>query len=385
MRLTNEDAQKLIHTLRSGTAPVYQSDAFICGRETELETYHNCLKRLEKGHGIVKLVVGEYGVGKSLLISAFKQMALNEDFVVSSFQINNGFRLNKIDDLYYAIMHNLSLKDRRYSKSSFEDIFNLWVENLQSAPYLDRKRYEVNTVCQALSKFNMNFARAFLVFMRGRIQRNQEMTGVASAWLTGEHNIPYDLKSKYGLSGAIGKMDTLDFLKAFVKLITLLDYKGLVIFIDEIDLVLGDRSDHRQNAYNNLKHLIDMTSTGEMSNIMFVFSGTEEIITNKEKGILSNMPLAQRLNLGSNESISNGSIHQTIMPLSTLKPEELIELTRRIVRIYRQNAPLPEALDEIDLYSQIIKSSTESSFTTRIFVTKLIDRLDYESVVMDGT
>lgn len=385
MRLTNEDAQKLIHTLRSGTPPTYQSDAFICGRERELDTYHDCLRRLEKGHGIVKMVIGNYGVGKSLLISAFKQIALNEDFIVSSFQTNNGFRLNKIEDLYYAIMHNLSLKDKRYSKSSFEDIFNLWVENLQSAPYLDRKRYEINTVCTELSKFNMNFARAFLVFMRGRIQKNQEMINVSSAWLTGEHNIPYELKSKYGLSGGIGKTDTLDFLKAFVKLITLLDYKGLVIFIDEVDLVLGDRSDYRQNAYNNLKYLVDMTATGEMSNIMFVFSGTKEILTNKEKGILSNTPLAQRLNVDTNTDFSDYSIHQTIMPLNTLQPDELIELTRRIVRIYRQIAPLPDFLDELVLYPQVIKSCEHDAFTTRTYVTKLIERLDEESAVIDGT
>ncbi|HAS74126.1 MAG TPA: hypothetical protein DCS67_08290 [Clostridiales bacterium UBA8960] len=384
MRLSNEEAQKLIHTLRSGTSPLYQSNAFICGREKELDEYHHCLKLLDKGNGLVKLITGQYGMGKSLLVNAFKQIALNEDFIVSSFQINNGFRLNKIEDLYYAIMHNLTLKDNRYAKSSFEDIFELWVENLQGAPYADRKRYEVNTVCQELSRYNMNFARAFLTFMRGRIQRNQEMTNVASAWLTGEHHIPFELKQKYNLSGAVDKTSTLDFLKAFVKLITLLDYKGLVVFIDEIDLVLGDRSDFRQNAYNNLKHLIDMTSTGEMTKIMFVFSGTDQILTNTEKGILSNTPLAQRLNFDSVEALEQNSTHQTIMPLSSLNANELIELTRRIVRIYRQNAPLPETLDDLSLYAQIVKSINESTFATRTYVTKLIERLDYASNFIEG-
>lgn len=384
MRLSNEEAQKLIHTLRSGTSPLYQSNEFICGRERELDEYYHCLKLMDKGNGLVKLITGEYGIGKSLLVSAFKQIALNEDFIVSSFQINNGFRLNKIEDLYYAIMHNLTLKDNRYSKSSFEDIFNLWVENLQSSPYGDSKRYEINTVCQELSKFNMNFARAFLTFMRGRIQRNQEMTNVSSAWLTGEHNIPYELKQKYNLSGAVDKTNTLDFLKAFVKLITLLDYKGLVVFIDEIDLVLGDRSDFRQNAYNNLKHLIDMTTTGEMTKIMFVFSGTDQILTNKEKGILSNAPLAQRLNFSSAEELATLSAHQTIMPLTSLNASELIELTRRILRFYRQNAPLPETIDEVTLYTRIIKTIDPFSLPTRVYVTKLIEILDQESASLEG-
>ena len=229
LRLTNDEALKMINTLRSGTSPIHHADAWVIGRDQELENYRKSLNLLAKGTGNVKLVTGDYGMGKSLLINAYKQIALNEDYVIASFQVNNGFRLNKLEDLYYAIMHNLFLKHKPEHKVSFEDIFDIWVENLQNAPHSDRKRFEVNTVCQELSKYNMNFARAFLIFMRGRIQRNQEMIHVSSAWLTGERNIPYELKQKYDLVGAVDKTNTLDFLKAFTKLITLLDYKGLIV------------------------------------------------------------------------------------------------------------------------------------------------------------
>ena len=178
LRLTNDEALKMINTLRSGTSPIHHADAWVIGRDQELENYRKSLNLLAKGTGNVKLVTGDYGMGKSLLINAYKQIALNEDYVIASFQVNNGFRLNKLEDLYYAIMHNLFLKHKPEHKVSFEDIFDIWVENLQNAPHSDRKRFEVNTVCQELSKYNMNFARAFLIFMRGRIQRNQEMIHV---------------------------------------------------------------------------------------------------------------------------------------------------------------------------------------------------------------
>jgi Protein of unknown function (DUF2791). len=373
LRLTNEEALKLINTLRSGTSPVYHANDLMAGREAEMTDFRLGMQLLSKGTGLVKIITGDFGVGKSFLVNAFKEVALNEDFIISSFQINNGFRLNKIDDLYYAIMHNLYLKTKPNSKVSFDDIFDIWVENLQNAPFSDRKRYEVNTVCQELSKFNMNFARAFLSFMRGRIQRNQEMMNVSCSWLTGERNIPYELKQKYDLVGAVDKTNTLDFLKAFIKLVTLLDYKGLIVFIDEIDLVINDRSDIRQSAYNNLKHLIDLSTSGEMNNIMFVFSGTQEIITNIEKGLLSNTALAQRLNINPENPLENKG---NILALKPLDSEALLSLTQKIIKIYQQNVILPANIDHHDIFKTVMQKITADKMVTRHYVTGVIEHLD---------
>ncbi|GAB6107894.1 BREX system ATP-binding domain-containing protein [Fusibacter bizertensis] len=373
MRLTNEEALKLINTLRSGTSPVYHANDLMTGREPEMEDLRLSMQLLSKGSGSVKIISGNYGVGKSFLVNAFKEIALNEDFIISSFQINNGFRLNKIDDLYYAIMHNLYLKTRPTSKVSFDDIFDIWVDNLQNAPYSDRKRYEVNTVCQELSKFNMNFARAFLSFMRGRIQRNQEMMNVSCSWLTGERNIPYELKQKYDLVGAVDKTNTLDFLKAFIKLITLLDYKGLIVFIDEIDLVINDRVDIRQSAYNNLKHLIDLSTSGGMNNVMFVFSGTQEILTDREKGFLSNTALSQRLNINQENPLENKGNLLVLKPLDSLA---LLSLTQKIIKLYQQNAILPANIDDHEIFKIVMRNLKVEHMVTRHYVTALIEYLD---------
>ncbi len=377
MHVSNEDALKLINALRSGATPLHHSEALATGRKEELDEFRRCLDLLEKGGGLVKIITGDFGVGKSFLVNTFKRLALDEDYVIADFQINNGFRLNKLEDLYYAIMHNLYLKDKPNMKASFDDIFDWWVKNLQTAPLEDRKRYEVNTVCQALSKYNMNYARAFLSFMRGRIQRNQEMMTIAGAWITGERNIPFALKQKYNLVGNVDKTNTLDFLKAFTKLVTLLDYKGLIVFIDEIDLVLHDRNDIRQTAYNNLKQLIDLSTSGEMSNIMFVFSGSQEIIEDSERGLLSNMPLSQRLNLTASGERPNAlSSRQNILTLKSLDEASLLSLTQKIVQLYEQNTRVTFDSDAHTLFSTIMKDMPPKDMVTRHYVTKLIEHLD---------
>ncbi len=383
MHISNEDALKLINALRSGTTPHHHAEMLATGRKEEIEEFRRCLDLLAKDAGLVKIITGDFGVGKSFLVNTFKRLALEEDYVISDFQINNGFRLNKLEDLYYAIMHNLYLKDKPNMKASFDDIFDWWVKNLQNAPFADRKRYEVNTVCQELSKYNRNYARAFLSFMRGRIQRNQEMMNVSGAWITGERNIPYALKQKYDLVGSVDKTNTLDFLKAFTKLVTLLDYKGLIVFIDEIDLVLHDRNDIRHTAYSNLKQLIDLSTSGDMPNIMFVFSGTQEILDDPERGFLSNVPLSQRLNLSMRDKGSDASstssqttMRHSILKLNPLDAESLMALTHKIVRLYGQNTRRPLTIDPHILFSNVMKEMNPQTMVTRHYVTKLIEHLD---------
>lgn len=374
MKLTlhAHEASKIINALRNGTAPIGFTDRLIFGRQREIAEFNRCFSSLKNGESIIKIITGEYGVGKSHLVNAVKNMALKDDYIIASFQVNNGFRLNKIDDLYYAIMHNLYMKGAQFEKTSFNEIFDIWIENLQTAPFPDRKRVEINAVCQELSKYNMNFARAFLMFMRGRIQRNQEMQNVTTAWLTGEKNIPFELKQKYELVGHVDKTNTLDFLKAFSKLIHLLGYKGLIIFIDELDQVIAERKDLRLQAYNNLKHLIDLTTSGEMAHTMFIFSGTPHLITDTEKGFMALESLSQRLNLPLDHTMAD--TRQTIIKLERLTDDALVSMSDQLIELYKiQGEPLKEVPTSDQLIHHIRAFEQE---TTRHFVTKSIQYLD---------
>lgn len=363
------ESKNLINALRNGTAPSKHHTMILSGRDDEINAFKSALKLIENNTGLVKILVGDYGVGKSFLMGTYKHIALNDDYVIASFQINNGYRLNKLEDLYYAIMHNLYLKHNPESKASFDAIFDLWIENLKNAPYPEQKSHEIQTVCDALSKFNLTFSRAFLSYIRSKIRGDREATSTTSAWLSGEQHIPQGLKQKVDLIGGVDKTNSLDFLKSFVKLITLLDYKGLIVFIDELDLVLHDRSDIRTNAYDNLKYLVDLTTSGELPKTCFVFTGTKEVITSPEKGVLTHTALAQRLNL--NLPHQTGSVLQ----IDSLKPVALLELTKKVLNLYGSFTTLPKHISAELLYDEINRSEPK---VTRHYVTRLIERLDSE-------
>lgn len=351
--------------------PTLHHETIISGRQGEIKEFSRCLNLLKQESGQVKFILGDYGSGKTFLLNAFRAIAYQDDFLVASFGLSNGTRINKIEDLYYAIMHHLSL---RHQNISFDDLFEIWVQNIKHTPNPTLAKSEIQLVCESLSKHHRNFSNVFFSYIRARIKNDVARSKAISSWLSGETNLPQAYKERYELTGSVGKAEAFDFLKAFIKLITLLDYKGLVIFIDEVDWILGERSDIRAAAYNNIRHLMDLCTRGELGPVFFVFSGATLLSTDESKGLLSIEPLAQRLSIR--------SVHQTLMQpvikLSPLSPAARLELTHKIIRVYARTARLPSALNPDGLYTDVMARLEGKPFATRHFVTELVTRLDEE-------
>lgn len=381
MIINNVDARIIINALKNGGVPKNYIEDIIISRDVEVDEFKRNLDNLNMGIGSVKVILGNYGTGKTFLINAFKEIALRDDFVVSFLQIDRVFRMNKLDDFYYYIMHNLFVKSKE-GLASFDNIFDIWIDNLKNSPDKMQSTNEINKVIKIMQKYNETFARALLNYIRSKIKNDNEMVAVISEWLSGEKNIPYDIKTKFNVIGFVNKSNTLDFLKAFSKLVNLLGYNGLVIVIDEIDLLINERSDIRKNAYENLKYLIDLTVSGDLVNTMFLLSGTEEIVNNEEKGFRSNIALSQRLG-NAIDSYKSGlvDIRQPIVMLKDIELKDYISITEKIVVIYKKafNTEIKitdESLKNWVLYTYHKDKIDINKLKIREFITRLITILD---------
>lgn len=377
LKLSSKDSLNLINALRNGTSPIRYTESILSGRGAEVQEFLRCLNVIKQNTGQIKVILGDYGVGKTFLLRTYKRLAAQNDYLISSFALSDGLRINKTEDLYYALMHNLSIKNHQ---TSFEHLFNLWVDNMKHCPNPNQSRRELQMVCESLAQYNQNYARVFTNFIRARIQNDLEMTQVTSAWLSGELGLPHALKEKYEIVGQIGKQDAIDNLKAFIKLITLLDYKGLVVFIDELDWILDARSDIRTAAYQNIKQLIDLTTSGEIGHLLIVFSGTPELVRNREKGFHCNPALAQRLNLTTFDWHQQTplSLMRPVFEVKALSSGALMELTHKVYRLYKSTYAIPQAITPDALYQEIATKFESNAFVTREFVTELIQKLDTE-------
>ena len=233
-----------------------------------------------------------------------------------------------------------------------------------------------------LNNYNSSFARAFLVYIKAKTNRDTELSGAASSWIKGEKNIPAHLKARFDVKGDIDRQNSMDVLKAFTRLINLLGYKGMVILIDELELLMNMRADLRKSAYENLRYLVDSSGANEFSNCLFVFAATEEFFEDSEKGIKTYAALHQRIGTGPDKSGSSfPDRRRPVMNLSKLNLEDIQALTDKIVAVhlnaYNWNPKISnEAIRNWTLLEFKKTGNPIMPVNTRIFITKLIEILD---------
>jgi hypothetical protein len=375
-------AKHIINILKNGVIPNISLELLCTGREKEIEEFNRCLDDVSEGNGIVKFVSGEYGSGKSFMLRLLGQLAVRRGFLVAKIVINKGFTFNNFENFYYNLMHNLSLHENNSLGTEFEEIFDIWVSKLKNYTNKEMASDEIQNVIRTLNNYNSSFARAFLVYIKAKTSRDSELSNAAASWIKGEKNIPANLKARFDVKGDIDRQNSIDFFKSFISLINLLGYKGTVIVIDELELLMNLRSDLRKNAYENLRYLVDSSGAGEFNKCMFVFAGTDEFFEDSEKGIKTYASLYQRLRNGL--TINNSSFLDMRKPILSLKKlglEDIQALTDKIVMYHREAFNwIPKISNEaIRNWTLLeLKKSVNPIMpvNTRIYITKLIDILD---------
>ncbi|MGE5632021.1 MAG: BREX system ATP-binding domain-containing protein [Caulobacteraceae bacterium] len=391
MDLTMQRARHVINALKNGVVPDEDLELLCVGRDRETEEFKRCFELTADGSGVVKFLNGEYGSGKSFLLNVIKQIAVKNNFIVSKIQVDRGFRFNNLEHLYYHVMHNLTLNVTGRSVTSFEGIFDLWIKKLQDTKDKAKATEEINRVISSLGEYNMSFSRAFLSYIRARIEKNNELSGAVASWLMGEKNIPAALKTKFDITGNIDKLNSIDFLKAFIKLIKLLGYNGLVILVDELELIMNERVDIRRVSYENLRNIIDMSCSGEFGNCMFVFGATKEFFENPEKGVRTYEALSQRLGDAIDKCNSAlCDLRQPIIHLQKLSVEDFQELTDRVIEIYKTLYSFEPKITNESIRSWTFISCKKfgakiSELSIREYLTKLIEVLDIMEQHPDNT
>ena len=328
--------QHIINALKNGVVPQYGVEYLCVGRDKQLQEIIRGFNLIKENSGVVKIVSGEYGSGKTFFLQRMKLEALRNNFIVSSIKINQGFRLNHLQHLYYNIMHNLSILEDSEMDTSFEDIFDKWITKLQDMPS-NMASAEIEKILHALEKYNASFSRAITSYIRARINNDKELSATIASWLTGEENIPYHLKAKFDVIGKVDKINALDFLKAFIKLAKIVGYNGIVILVDELELVMNERVDIRCKAYENIRYIIDECTIGELNHIMFVFTATNDLLSDSEKGIMSYEALYQRLgNPVDKNNSALSDMRQPILRLPRLSDEDFMKITTNMYEIYKE-------------------------------------------------
>lgn len=159
------------------------------------------------------------------MLREIQEKAWNNNFVVAKFQMEKGARITNFQTLYYQIMHSLTTSESEHQGTNFQELFNNWIDTLKSksAEGEGNSAESIQSVISTLNQYNLSFSRALLFYIRARIQGDPAMSDAVASWLTGEQNIPSSVKKNFEVVGHIDNDNAIHFLKAFVKLINLLE------------------------------------------------------------------------------------------------------------------------------------------------------------------
>ncbi len=289
--LTRPLARQIVEALGSyGTPPTKGVQYFNVGNTSLLEALDEFYlsSYLRDGGATYKMVVGDYGSGKSHFLYCLRDMAWDRGFAVSKVDLSPiETPYNDQRSVYAAVARNLiwheaddELSDEtgltRFLEGTLRRTVgdDLSLETLQHPNYIGL----VDTV-EASSIDSLAYRNAVLAYFEALIREQDERMESLTRWLMGSTTTPDDTKilRDVGVTGKITKPNAFRMLRSLVQTIRALSFSGLILLFDEVDRMASIGGKAEKLATDNLREVIDRCRD-ELPGAMFIYAVPPQFI-----------------------------------------------------------------------------------------------------------
>jgi hypothetical protein len=156
---------------------------------------------------------------------------------------------------------------------------------------------------------------------------------VALSWIGGSQIQSTSVLKSIGVKGELASGQVFPRIRALLKLIRGARYKGMILFVDEVELIrryAHQRS--REQALETLRLLVDEVGMKGLPGSLMLFTGTDAFFDDERAGLKSYEALANRI-LSPIDSAKH-SVRQPIISLEGLNQQRLLEMAYRIREIH---------------------------------------------------
>lgn len=286
-----------------------------------------------EGGSKIKFVTGGAGSGKTHFLQVVTMDAEKNNYLTVNFSAKDVW-LHDFREIYVHIFNNIDLETclNRCSKQIIqalgykeEDIptHMNFADYLASQDALTSQQVEIKNNLRQLivqnPQIDKNFGLACHHLMGGMLGypicevRNKELY---LHWLKGEKEVTISALRRIGLSPyKITKFNARHMLRSLVEVIKLAGYAGLVVTVDDLDILIEnskeDRTESlhytkvkREDTFESIRELIDQIDT--LNNIMFVFAFERGLINDERQGLKSYQALWMRIQ----DEVSHGKFNK---------------------------------------------------------------------------
>ena len=336
------DRDAVIQSLRAGVVPRSGQHLIQVGRAREIETLVADIARIADGGSAFRVVIGEYGAGKTFFLNLVRAVALEKKLVVATADLNPDRRLHasggQARSLYAELMRNLSTRTKP-DGGALAGIVEKFIATTKTEAKASGQsteallRQKLDQLTELVNGYD--FADVIGAYCRGYEEGNEKLKSDAIRWLRGEFATKTDARQALGVRSIVDDSEVYDQLKLMARFVRLAGFAGLLVGLDELVNLYKLANTQARNAnYEQILRILNDSLQGTAVGLGFILGGTPEFLLDTRRGLYSYPALQSRL--AQNTFASDGLVDFSgpVVRLSSLTPEDFYVLLQKIRFVY---------------------------------------------------
>jgi len=342
-RLRPRERDAIIQSLRAGVTPRTGLQHIQVGRVQEVKALFKDIERISDGSSAFRLVIGDFGSGKSFFLQLIRAIALEKGLVTIHADLSPDRRLHatggQARNLYADLMRNLSTRTKPDGNALTSVVERFITEARKQA---NATGATVDAVIEdRLSHLSelvggYDFAKVISAYWQGYEHDNEQLKSDAVRWLRGEFTTKTDARNALGVRTIVDDASVYDHFKLLSLFVRQAGYAGMLVNLDEmVNLYKLSSQKARVSNYEQILRMLNDCLQGSAEYIGFLLGGTPEFLLDPRKGLYSYEALHSRLSENSFARAAGVIDYSaTTLHLANLAPEELLILLRNLRHVF---------------------------------------------------
>jgi hypothetical protein len=342
-RIRPKERDAILQSLRAGVVPRIGQQHIQVGRVAEVKALFSDIERIADGGAAFRLIIGEYGAGKTFFLFVVRSVALEKKLVTVHADLNPDRRLHATGGqaraLYAEMMRSLSTRAKPEGgalASVVERFISLAAQDAtkEGKPPEAVIRERLSQLTEMVGGFD--FAEVIAAWWRGHDQGDENLKAASVRWLRGEYSTKTEARAALGVRSIIDDSNIYDELKLMARFVRLAGYGGLLVCLDEmVNLYKLANTQARTSNYEQILRILNDSLQGVSVGLGFALGGTPEFLMDTRRGLYSYAALQSRL--AENTFAARGGLVDFTSPvirLANLTPEDLFVLLGKLRHVH---------------------------------------------------
>ena len=333
----------IIQSLRAGVTPRIGLEYIQVGRVNEVKALIEDLDNIEQGGSAFRIIIGDFGAGKSFFLQLIRYIALEKGMVVINADMSPDRRLfasnGQARNLYKELARNLATRAHPEGNAMIPLVEKFITEQrrIADAEGKDVERVikdKLNSLSELVDGYD--FAQVIATYWKAYNEGNEDLKNNVIRYLRGEYTSRADARRDLGVRAIVEDNNVYDHIKLLARFVTQAGYKGLLVNLDEVvNLYKLPSQRARSSNYEQVLRILNDCLQGSAESLGFLLGGTPEFLMDQRKGLYSYEALHSRLDENTFAQIANVvDYHSPILMLQNLSPEEIYVLLCNIRNVF---------------------------------------------------